>query len=173
MTRGPLTLWLVLASAVAVGCGKADGNGVPIADRGLIGQWTDSRGRALPDGSSDRSGGLLVVRSLAGSTTCDNDHVTVFLEVAWPVGQELDTNLGITDETVPRFVRDTSGSSLKFTGESNFETQLPADAVAADFHLNGNSLYTVSADTRAVYVRRPNGAVEHWPRLLPDLVCTD
>ena len=165
-----------MAAAVLVlsGCGGAvfGQSGVyraRWADRDLIGRWTDASGRQLEDGTT-ASNGILVVRSYAGSTTCENDGVTVFLELARPVGRPLDTNKGITEEMVPRFVRDTSGSLLKTYGSSDLDAELPASAKPTGFLLNGNTIH-VAADGRALFVTRVTQKVERWPRLQPQQGC--
>ena len=136
------------------------------ADQDLIGRWTDASGRELEDASN----GIFVIRTQAGSTTCGEDHVTVFLELAWPVGRRLDTSKDYTEETAPRFVRDTTGALLKFDGTSDLDTDLPGSARPTGFFLNGNTIHA-SADGRAVFVTRPTQKVERWPRLKPDPVC--
>ena len=142
---------------------------VSAADKDLIGRWTDSSGRELEDGTSAMNG-ILVVHSQAGSTTCSEDHVTVFLELAWPVGRRLDTTQGITEDMALRFVRDTSGSLLKTHGASEFDTKLPKSAAPTGFFLNGNTIHT-GADGRAIFVTRSTQKVERWPRLKPDVLC--
>jgi hypothetical protein len=88
-----LALALALAGCATDASGRSGPLRVKKADRELIGRWTDSSGRQLEDGTS-ASNGILVVHSSPGSTTCADDHVTVFLELAWPVGRPLDTNKG-------------------------------------------------------------------------------
>jgi hypothetical protein len=163
---GLAALALTLTGCSSVVPGRSPALHVDEADRDLIGRWSDASGRELEDGSN----GILVIRSQAGSTTCGEDHVTVFLELAWPVGRKIDVNQGITEEMVPRFVRDTTGALLRFDGGSDLDTDLPGSARPTGFFLNGNTIHA-SPDGRAVYVTRTTQRVERWPRLKPDPVC--
>lgn len=47
----------------------------------------------------------------AWSTTCGTDHVTVFLQLAWPVGTPVHLGANIDSAATSFFVRDTSDPS--------------------------------------------------------------
>ena len=133
-------------------------------EQDLLGRWTDrATGRELPDGTGD-SAGILVVSTSAGSTTCTEDG-TVFLQLAWPLGTEVDVFSGSADDrNAPRFIRDTTGSAMDTVGTSDLDVALPATAKPTGFQRAGN---TISVDVTGVkvYVTRPDGHAEQWARL--------
>jgi hypothetical protein len=134
------------------------------ADRSLVGRWTDSAGRELPDGTN-ASGGLLVLQTNAGSTTCSAGHATVFLRISWPVGTQLDWRDGAwTDADAPEFVRDTTGSAIETYGHSDLDIDLPRSAQPTGFQRQGNTL-SVDSPRVAIFVTRPDGRTERWARV--------
>lgn len=162
----------LLTSCGGVSTGPDDGPlEVADADRNLVGRWTDRAGRELPDGSSE-SGGILVISSSVGSTTCTTSNVTVFIQLAWPVGTELDWDKGYDERRdAPRFVRDTAGSGLSTEGPPGaLDTTLPATATATGFTRQGNTI-SVDERQRLLYVQRPDGRTERWARLAPETGC--
>jgi hypothetical protein len=104
------------------------------------------------------------VASEAGSTTCGADHVTVFLQLSWPVGTKLDLNQAYQDAAAPRFVRDTTGSKLRTYGSSDLDVEVPASARPTGFSRQGNMI-SVEPDAMAAYVTRANHRTERWARL--------
>lgn len=139
-------------------------------DETLVGRWTGNDGRLLPDGTTD-SAGILVVSTSTGSSTCTDANGTVFAQLAWPVGRELNLNdPEIDDSDAPRFIRDTTGSLLKTDGPSDLDAALPSKAHATGFPLHGN---TMAFDDKpiALYVIRPNGRTERWARLVDETGC--
>jgi hypothetical protein len=142
---------------------------VDSADADLIGRWRDATGQELPDGTN-AMGGVLVVSTGAGSTSCTEDHVTVFMQLAWPVGTELDLNSDVAESDAPMFVRDTAESLLETEGTSDFDAELPKTAKPTGFNREGNAI-SVVPDGHAVYVTRASGRIERWPRLKPGQGC--
>lgn len=140
------------------------------ADADLVGRWTDASGRELPDATA-ASDGILVLQVSVGSTTCTREDVTVFLQLAWPVGREVDWNSGNwTDQDAPSFVRDTSGGGIRTVGPSHLDVPLPRTARATGFQRQGNRL-SVGPTPDAVYVTRPDGHTERWARVRPGEGC--
>ena len=136
---------------------------VAVDEQDLLGPWTDADGQVLPDGTA-ATNGLLVVATSSGSTTCTADG-TVFLQLAWPVGTEVDLFAGTwSEEDAPRFIRDTAGSAMDTVGSSDLDTRLPTSARPTGFNRAGNSI-SVDPEEVAVYVSRPDGTVEQWARL--------
>jgi hypothetical protein len=158
----------LVAVTVLPACGQAASSGGPPAvvapeEQDLLGRWNDATGRELPDGTS-ASKRVLVVSTSAGSTTCTEDG-TVFLQLAWPPGSEVDLFAGTwDDQNAPQFIRDTTGSAMETVGTSDLGATLPASAKSTGFQRGGN---TISVDVKAkkVYVTRPDGRTEHWARL--------
>ena len=140
------------------------------ADRDLVGRWTDAAGRELPDGTA-ASNGILVLQASVGSTTCSRDDVTIFLQLSWPVGRQVDWSSGNwTDDDAPVFIRDTSGGGIRTFKPSDLDTELPATARPTGFRREGNQL-SVGPEPDAVYVTRPDGHTERWSRMRPGEGC--
>ena len=133
-------------------------------EQDLLGRWTDAAtGRELPDGSQ-ASAGILVVSTSSGSTTCTEDG-TVFLQLAWPPGSEVDLFAGKADDrNAPRFIRDTTGSAMDTVGTSDLDATLPASAKPTGFRRGANTI-SVDVHAKQVYVTRPDGRTEQWARL--------
>jgi hypothetical protein len=130
----------------------------------LIGRWRDAAGNELPDGT-DASGGIFVVSTAAVSTSCTQDNVTVIMELAWPVGTQIDTKIEFSEKLAPRFLRDTNGSLIRTEGESALDVSLPSSAKTTGFNREGNTIYVVPTNVHAVYVKRNTGRVERWAKL--------
>ncbi|HEX8508989.1 MAG TPA: hypothetical protein VF635_05765 [Propionibacteriaceae bacterium] len=115
----------LVAVTVLPACGEAASSGGPPAvvapdEQDLLGRWTDAMGQVLPDGTS-ASKGILVVSTSAGSTTCTEDG-TVFLQLSWPPGSEVDLFSGEGDDkSAPQFIRDTTGSAMETVGTSDLD----------------------------------------------------
>lgn len=138
--------------------------------RDLVGPWLDAAGRELPDGTT-ASGGVLVLAAGSGSSTCTGDHVTVFLELAWPPGRRLDWTADYDEDDIQRYMRDTKGSLIATDGQSDLATALPTAARFTGFHKDGNALYAVASKPSAVWVQRSNQRVERWARIKPGGGC--
>jgi hypothetical protein len=172
--------WVVMAAVATLGgchSGEVASYGyspaaLAEADQNLFGRWTDATGRELPDGmtASGGIGGTLVVVTTAGSTTCSENNTTIFLQLAWPVGTELDLTGGWKDAAAPTFVRDTTGSRMKTDGPSDLDVEPPKSARPTGFQREGN---TISVDPKrmAVYVTRADGRAERRARLGPGEGC--
>jgi len=158
--RSTLVVLIVVAVASLSGCGESATSGMPRAvvaadEEGLLGRWTDATGRELPDGTQ-ASAGILVVSTGAGSTTCTEDG-TVFLQLAWPPGSEVDLLAGKADDrNAPRFIRDTTGSAMDTVGRSDLDATLPASARPTGFRRGANTI-SVDVKERKVYLTRPDG----------------
>lgn len=141
------------------------------ADSDLVGRWTDKRtGRELPDGSA-MFDGRLVVNTVANSTTCDAENVTVLMQLALPLGTEVALgSSSSTESALPKFIRDTSNSSKETSGDSDLDATLPRTARQTFFELNGNKL-SVSDGDKSVYVVRADKRVERWARIKPGVAC--
>lgn len=171
---GSLGLLLALVTGCAGG-GNVPTSGPPKvtvepADQDLVGRWVDASGRELLDASA-ASNGILVLQATIGSTTCTTGNVTVFIQLAWPVGREVDWNSGNwTDQDAPSFIRDTSGGGIRTFGPSDLDVQLPKTARPTGFQRQGNQL-SVGPKPDAIYVTRPDGHTERWARMRPGEGC--
>lgn len=155
-----------LLFALVAGCV----GGARPADEDLVGRWVDASGRELPDASA-ASNGILVLKATIGSTTCTTDNVTVFIQLAWPVGREVDWASGDwSDQDAPSFIRDTSGGGIRTFGPSDLDVQLPRTARPTGFQHQGNQL-SVGPKPDAIYVTRPDGHTEQWARMRPGEGC--
>lgn len=132
----------------------------------LVGRWQDQDGADVPDGRHD----VLTLAAGVGSTSCSDRDVTVFLELAWPAGRRLDRNQATTSGDHQTYVRDPHGSY--WTQEQpDLDTRLPAAARATGLHRAGNELYTVPSDPSRIWISRPDGRIERWPRQRPGTGC--
>ncbi|HWH34257.1 MAG TPA: hypothetical protein VNT56_02960 [Acidimicrobiales bacterium] len=136
----------------------------------LTGRWLDAGGDPVADGLR-RDGGPseMTLQVSYGPDHCDWDDI-VLLSLAWPVG----TVVTVYDpETTRQYARDvdaTLGPSLRTTFAADVEA--PADAVDTGYHRMGNRLLVGPASAEdAVYVARPGGSVERWPRVVPPAIC--
>lgn len=166
-----IALGLVLLSVLAGGCsGLASSGGKPQVEvasdqRDLVGSWYDADGEKVPDGTNE-SGGILVLSAGAGSTTCSVQDVTVFMELAWPPGRQLDWKAGYEPEDTNRYIRQTLGSGMATDGQSDLAlADLPAAALSTGLNKEGNVLYAIESKPAAIWVQRPDGRVERWARL--------
>lgn len=167
---------LGLAIALNSGCGGGEAPaGAPritasSSDADLFGRWVDPSGRELPNASAE-SNGILVLQATVGSTTCTTRNVTVFIQLAWPVGREVDYNSGNwNDDEAPSFIRDTSGGGIRTFGPSDLDVPLPRTARPTGFQRQGNEL-SVGPKPDAIYVTRPDGHTERWARVRPGEGC--
>ncbi len=136
----------------------------------LVGAWRDAQGRELPDGTNG-AGGILVLAAGSGSTSCSEENVTVFIELAWPPGRRLDWAAGYEPDDTQRYVRQTEGSLMTTDGQSDLDTTLPAKAWPTGLNKDGNSLYAITSKPSAIWVRRADQRVERWARLAPGQGC--
>jgi hypothetical protein len=161
---------LVLLTSLAGGCSgsapSGDNRRVEVASdqRDLVGTWYGPDGEAVPDGTND-SGGILVLSAGPGSTTCSLQNVTVFVELAWPPGRKLDWSAGYEPEDTNRYIRQTAGSGMTTDGQSDLEADLPAAARSTGLNKDGNLLYAIESNPAAIWVQRADGRVERWARL--------
>lgn len=170
-------LCLAVITALAFGCtpGRGASVGPPQVtvapdQQDLVGLWRDADGQELPDGTN-ASGGVLVLSAGSGSTTCGEDHVTVFVELAWPAGRRLDWNSGYDADDTQRYVRQTEGSAIETDGQSDLDTTLPAKARSTGLNKDGNTLYAITAKPSAIWVKRADQHVERWARLASGAGC--
>ncbi|SDS55925.1 hypothetical protein SAMN04488543_1958 [Friedmanniella luteola] len=168
-SRGLLCLAVLglLAARCASGTAATPGGPVvtvPPDQRDLVGLWHDAAGRELPDGTN-ASGGVLVLAAGSGSSTCTGDHVTVFLELAWPPGRRLDWNAGYDEDDTRRYMRETEGSLIETVGRSDLDAALPRGARSTGFSKDGNTLYVIASKPSAVWVERPDRRVERWSQI--------
>jgi hypothetical protein len=176
--RGGRTLLsLALLATMAVGCapGTEASPGGPFVTVGpdqldLVGPWRDAQGRELPDGTN-ASGGVLVLASGSGSSSCTEDNVTVFLELSWPPGRRLDWTTERDEDDTQRYMRQTEGSLIATEGQSDLDTTLPATARSTGFTKDGNTLYAVASKPSAIWVQRADQRVERWARIKPGGGC--
>jgi hypothetical protein len=77
---GLATVAVVVALLVACTSSQVHRLRPDSADADLVGRRRDTTGQELPDGTN-AMGGVLVVSTGAGSTTCTEDHVTVFMHL--------------------------------------------------------------------------------------------
>jgi hypothetical protein len=137
---------------------------VPRDQRDLIGTWFDAQGRPLPDGTN-ASNGILVIQTGSGSTSCTTDNVTVFMELAWPAGRQLDWTKSYGPGDTHRYIRETRGSLMTTDGVSDLDTELPAAARDSGIHKDGNTIFAIASRPEAIWIRRNEGHVERWARL--------
>lgn len=136
----------------------------------LSGRWLDGEGMPVADGLvRDGEPPRLTLQVSFGPDHCDWDEI-VLLDLAWPLGSEVTTH---SEDTVRQYARDvdgTLGEWLQTTFADDMEA--PEDAVDTGYHRQGSHLLVgpTSADT-AVFVERPDGTVERWPRVVPSAIC--
>ena len=161
---------IVMVTGCASNVPSLDEVNLPGDQEGLVGQWQDRSGRLLPDGTND-SGGILVVHSNAGSSTCSAENATVFMALAWPPGRQLDSKKPEEPGEYNRYMRDTTGSQLESDGVSDLRTELPKRAVSTGIHREGNTIHAIPSKGSAIWIQRADGHIERWPRLKTETGC--
>lgn len=135
----------------------------------LTGRWLDGDGQPVADGLRRGEGpSPMTLNVTYGPDHCDWDEI-VMLDLSWPVG----TAVTAYTEDVRQYARDVDGildDGLRTTFAP--EVEAPEDVIDTGYHRQGNRLLvgpTSAAD--AVYVARPGGTVERWPRVVPPAIC--
>lgn len=171
-------LSLAVIAATVAGC--TPGRAVPPSppavtaapdQQDLVGRWRDAHGVEVPDGSDTASEGMLVLRAGPGSTNCSTANVTVFLEVAWPPGRGVDWKARSDAAATQKFVRETKGSLLGTTSQSDLDATLPASARSTGLNKDGNTLYTVTSEASAIWIKRADQRIERWGKLQSGAGC--
>jgi len=102
----------------------------------------------------------VVAYTFLASTDCSERKDTVYLVLAWPVGQIVHVDeLGDPDRT-RYFVRGTMGDGYQTQGTFDPDVTLPATARDTGFVRQGNRIFVDRPGT--VYVTRPDGRTERW-----------
>lgn len=141
----------------------------PLPAKAVVGPWSDSRNRILPDGTG---GPLTVVTERGDSKSCLRN--VIYLRVAWPVGSVVDSKSTAGDADLQRvYVRDPDVVLVGVDG-AKAPAEVPSViSAAADtgFSRAGNRIFIDPAGE--AYVQREDGRVEVWPRLpeMADFYC--
>lgn len=185
---------LIAAALVLTGCGSVsdttvEGTAEPVAEPSstvpsavpadlderyrrttdLAGRWLDEHDAPVADGLVRDDGVRLTLQVSFGPDHCDWDKI-VLLDLAWPLGSEVTT---FSEDTSRQYARDLDGV---FADRSRTayaaDVEVPEDAVDTGYHRQGNRLLVgpTSAED-AVFVERPDGTVERWPRVVPSPIC--
>jgi hypothetical protein len=158
-----LTRWwaaLVSMLVLLVGCTSLPAPLQPHPD--LVGRWTDASGQELPDGSAEMDHAVVAYTFLA-STDCSKRKDTVYLVLAWPVGQIVTRDeLGAMART-RYFVRGTMGEGFQTRGDFDADAELPPNAQDTGFVRQGNRIFVDRSGS--VYVTRPDGRAERWQEM--------
>jgi hypothetical protein len=105
-----------------------------------------------------------VVNTFLASDHCGGRKNTVYLELAWPVGQSVNLkDPRITMESFRYYVRGRSVEQLVSSQPYADDVALPASASPTGYVRAGNAL-SVDNDGPA-YVTRPDGRTERWPQI--------
>jgi len=116
----------------------------------------------LADGSKEMDYAVEAYTFLA-STDCRERKDTVYLVLAWPVGQMVEVDELGDQERTRHFVRGTMGDGYQTEGTFDPEVKLPRTARDTGFVRQGNRIYVDRAGT--VYVTRPDGRTERWQEM--------
>jgi hypothetical protein len=135
----------------------------------LTGRWLDADGEAVADGLIRGEGpSPMTLNVTYGPDHCDWDEI-VMLDLSWPLG----TEVTVYTEDVRQYARDadgTFGDRLRTTFAADVEA--PEDVTDTGYHRQGNRLLVgPTSAAGAVYVARPDGTVERWPRVVPPAIC--
>jgi hypothetical protein len=151
--------WAALISALMllVGCTSLPAPLQPYPD--LVGRWTDARGQEVPDGSEAMDYAVGAYTFLA-STDCSERKDTVYLVLAWPVGQVVKRDELGAGERTRYFVRGTMGEGFQTRGKFDADGALPPNPRDTGFVRQGNRIFVDRS--RTVYVTRPDGRTERW-----------
>ena len=151
---------LVLVLTLLVGCTSSPS--LPGRYPDLVGRWTDARGQELPDGSEEMDYAVVAYTFLS-STDCSQRKDTVYLVLAWPVGQIVTQDeLGDIERT-RYFVRGIMGDGFQTQGSFDLDVELPPTAKDTGFVRQGNRIFVDRP--AAVYVTRPDGPTERWQEM--------
>ena len=135
----------------------------------LAGRWLDDQGAPVPDGLVRGADLRLTLQVGFGPEHCGREDIEL-LDLAWPVGSAVTT---YTEEGVRQYARDVDGvlgERLRTT--FTVDATPPEGTVDTGYHRRGNLLLVGGAGAEeAVYVERPDGTVERWPRVVPPAVC--
>jgi hypothetical protein len=128
----------------------------------LVGSWSDPSGRSLPDGTANANG-IVVVSTYLASNHCQGRKNTVYLELAWPIGQPANLNEPGGGENLRFYVRGDSVEHRVSSEPFDDDVALPAAATPTGFMRAGNSISVDSVGP--AYVTRANGRTERWPQI--------
>jgi len=159
VTRSRAALVSVLL-LLLVGCTSAPSPPLPYPD--LVGRWTDARGQELADGSEEMDYAIVAYTFLA-STDCSERKDTVYLVLAWPLGQIVRVDELGDPERTRYFVRGTMSEGYQTRGEFDPDAELSSTARDTGFVRHGNRIFVDRSGT--VYVTRPDGRTERWQEM--------
>lgn len=135
----------------------------------LTGRWLDADGQPVADGlRRDGAPSTMGLNVTYGPDHCDWDEI-VMLDLSWPVG----TEVTLYTEDVRQYARDVDGI-LDDRLRTSFapDVEAPEDVTDTGYHRQDNRLLVGrSSAADAVYVVRPDGTVERWPRVVPPAIC--
>lgn len=172
------TALLAAAMAVLAGCSPSvdrasssvPGDDLYGARSDLAGRLLDPAGVPVPDGLvRDGAAAPLTLQVGFGPEHCGWQEV-VFLDLAWPLGEQVTV---YDEDRVRQFARDVDGVlGERLQGAYIRDVELSPGAADTGYHRQGNRLLVDEASAEdAVYVERPDGSVERWPRVLPPALC--
>lgn len=125
----------------------------------LVGRWQDSIGVDVADGTN----GILTLSAFSASTSCSEEDSTVFVDLAWPVGNRVNQDSPSSSRDHYAYVRDPHGTYWT-NDQPDLDTDLPAAARASGLRRAGNELYAKPSDSSAIWLQRPDGHIERWPQ---------